>query len=125
MLVDDFDLIIGQDLVDDRGLSPELVASDDDIDLVDQRGQIKGFLQGAVAPADDDDVLIAVEGSVADGAVGDAPAGEALSFGKVEFSFLRPCSNNYRPGLQAPAVSQTDDLVFPVVFQAVTVPLSS
>ena len=76
----------------------ELVAAVDDRDLVGELRQEDRLLHRRVAAADDEDFLLAVEGGVADGAVRDARALEALLGGEPELPRGRTRGDDHRLG---------------------------
>ena len=76
----------------------ELVAAVDDRDLAGELGQEGGVLHRGVAAADHDRLLVAEEGGVAGGAVGDAARGQLVLAGHAELLRLGAHRQDHRAG---------------------------
>ena len=94
----------------DGGLfGPEGVAAVDEEDLVDEVGEVERVLERGIAAAHDGDGLLAIEGPVAGGAVGDAAADELVLLGKPELAVARADGKNHGAAFVA-AFFGDDDL---------------
>ena len=107
----EFDLLVcqGAFLEDRRG--PEAVPPVDDRHLLREAGEVEGLLDRRIAPADDRDLPVSVEGAVAGGAEGDPLPDEPLLTGHAEAPPVRPRGDDHgkrpvahRAGGDLPAV---------------------
>ena len=90
------------------GRGPELGAAMDQGDRGAEPRQEQRLLEGAVAPADDDDGLTAEEEAIAGRAVGDTTAGVFLLAGHPEFPDLGTGGENHRTCLELLALIAHD-----------------
>ena len=105
------DLLVGEGpLLEDRR-GPQAVPPVDDRHLLREAGEIDRLLDRRIAPADDRDLPVSVEGAVAGGAEGDPSADEPLLARHAETPPVRPGGDDHgkrpvahRAGGDLPAV---------------------
>ena len=83
-VVEEVDAGMGLGALEHDGAGAELLGAVDEGDFGGEAGEEEGFLHGAVAAADDGDLLAGGEEAIAGGAGGDAVADEGLLGGEVE-----------------------------------------